>query len=107
MKRFYITLSQLKEGRLDGEEFNHLKNVMRTKVGDLFLGFCGGDFDYECEVLSLKKDYATFKVNKEIKNTQNPNLKIDIFQALAKGEKMELVAQKTTEIGLSTFFPLL
>lgn len=106
MKRFYLTNEQFSTHTIDGDEFNHIKNVMRMNKGDEFIAFIGSEFDYTCVITEIKKDRLFFDVKSESKNDSNPQLEIALFQALAKGEKMELVAQKTTEIGISDFYPL-
>lgn len=106
MKRFFITKEQFDSSTISGDEFNHIKNVMRLKECDKFIAFFGDENDYEAEITTIKKDYLTFKILSCHKNNKNPNITIDLFQSLAKGEKMELVAQKVTEIGVSTIFPL-
>ena len=106
MKRFYLTQEQFSTRTIDGDEFNHIKNVMRMNKGDEFIAFIGDANDYICEIVEIKKDKLIFEVLSNSKNTANPNISIAIFQALAKGEKMELVAQKCTEIGISDFYPL-
>ena len=106
MKRFYISQDEFNNKIITGDEFNHIKNVMRLKEGDEFIAFFGDDFDYECEIETIKKNCLEFKILNKIKNTKNPLIVLDIFQSLAKGEKMELITQKATEMGVSTIFPL-
>lgn len=106
MKRFYLTNEQYLTKTIDGDEFNHMKNVMRMSKGDEFIAFIGDEKDYFCQIEEIKKDRIYFNVIDSKTNTANPQIKIALFQALAKGEKMELIAQKTTEIGITDFFPL-
>jgi len=106
MKRFYLTTEEFNNRAIHGDEYNHMKNVMRMNKGDDFIAFIDDEYDYTCKIIEIKKDYILFDVLSKDLNTKNPNIKIDIFQALAKGEKMELVAQKTTEIGITGFYSL-
>lgn len=106
MKRFYISENEFENNIISGDEFNHIKNVMRLKEGDEFIAFFGDEFDYVCKLTSIKKNQLEFLILDKYKNLQNPTIEIDLFQSLAKGEKMELITQKTTEIGISTIFPL-
>lgn len=106
MKRFYISAEEFKQKTITGDEFNHIKNVMRMNKGDGFIAFIGDEKDYYCVITQINKHSLDFEIVKTEINHKNPKLQIDIFQALAKGEKMELIAQKLTEIGVSTIFPL-
>ena len=106
MKRFYIPKEDFDNCQITGDEFNHLKNVLRMKQGDEFVAICNDEYNYHCEIISLEKHSAIFKIkNKEI-NNQNPKIKIDLFQALAKGEKLDLITQKSTEIGVNSIYPI-
>lgn len=104
-KRFFVSKEDLKEGVLRGEEFNHAANVLRMKAGDFISLFCGDDFDTVAEIVAIKKNELTFRVNERVRNSANPRLHITLVQALAKGEKLEFIAQKATEIGASVLLP--
>jgi len=106
MKRFYLTEQEFNSGTIFGEEYNHIKNVLRMKEGDLFIAFINTEEDYTCKITSIDKKEIRFEVVSSSKNVANPKIQIDVFEALAKGEKMELIAQKLTEIGVSNIYPL-
>lgn len=103
LKRYYYS-EQLNVGHnivLDGEEFHHMANVMRTKVGDQIELFCGDANNYIGTVLSIEKKHAEISVDSVTKNNCEPKLVLDVYQALAKGDKLSLVMQKITELGAS------
>lgn len=106
MKRFFLNQIEIDTQTLQNEEFVHAVTVLRMKEGDSFCAICGDEFDYICKINKIGKHSANFDVIKKQKNTSNPTKQITIFQALAKGDKMELLAQKLTEIGVSSFVPL-
>ena len=89
---------------LVGDEFHHLANVMRIKAGEKVCLFNGDGFDYICEVLSVDKKQAVLRVLSKDKNDSEPNVKLTVFGALSKGEKMSLIAQKLTEIGAVAYY---
>ena len=64
MKRFFTTSEQLTNNFIDGEEFQHLKNVLRMQEGDRFIAFCNNEFDYECTITEIKKDKVFAEVHK-------------------------------------------
>lgn len=106
MKRFFVCQDNFGNGIIEGEEYNHMKNVMRMHEGDRFVAITNDDNDYLCEIVSLNKNNGTFKVIESQPNTSNPNLEICLIQALAKGDKLDLITQKATELGASTIIPL-
>ena len=87
---------------LEDEEFHHLVNVMRSRVGEKVCLFNGDGNFYFGEVKSINKKYAEIMVTSAEKSNNEPSIKLTIYQALAKGDKMSLVMQKITEIGAST-----
>ena len=106
MKRFFLDKFSLENKILQNEEFVHAITVLRMKEGDSFCAIIGDEFDYICKICSIGKHSASFEVVENKINKANPSRNITIFQALAKGDKMELLAQKLTEIGASSFVPV-
>ena len=102
-KRFYFEKQNLKNNQivLNSDEFHHMINVMRLREGDSVVLFCGDGMDYNCTIEEIKKKEAILKVEGIVKNNTEINSNIVVFQALAKGEKLSLIAQKLTEIGIS------
>ncbi len=93
--RFYIT----------GSDFNHIKNVLRMKKGDEIL------VSYEGKSrLCLLEDFegegvSAIITDDDFQNTELP-VKIHLFQGLPKADKMELIIQKCTELGVSEITPV-
>lgn len=101
LKRYY-TNSNLEENQtiiLDGEEYHHLKNVMRTNVGDHVLLFNGTSIEAEGEVKSLSKASGEILVLNTKENPSEPKVNVTLYQAVCKGDKLSLITQKITEIG--------
>lgn len=85
----------------------HLTRVLRLAVGARFVLFNGDGCDYEAQLLSLAKKGAEAQVlsRREVQNESS--LRITLAQAVARGEKMDLILQKATELGVAGFAPLL
>ncbi len=86
-------------------DFNHIKNVLRMKVGDeLFVS--DGGVSHLCTIESLECETAVVKIKEE--NYQNTELPVEIilFQGLPKADKLELIIQKTVELGVSKIVPV-
>ena len=106
MRRFFLGSDGLNLLTLSGDEFNHLKNVLRMNVGDEFIGFNGDNFDYHCKITGLSKNSATFEVLEKTENTANPTISITLIQALCKADKLEFITQKISEIGATALIPI-
>lgn len=92
---------------IKGDEFNHLKNVLRLKVGDEVIVSLNTKFEYVCEILSIGKGVAVCQINGENECLKNPTKNIVLFQAVAKKSKFEFIVQKATEIGMSEIVPFM
>lgn len=104
LKRYYYPekLSPNTTCILTGDEFHHLANVMRTRVGEQIELFNGNGKNYLGKVNSIGKKEATIFIESESNNVTEPNIKLDVYQALAKGDKLSLITQKITELGASS-----
>ncbi len=86
-------------------EFNHLKNVMRLKVGDQINAVCFDDYNYISKITEINKNNAICDVLEKQHNNSNPTKKVTVFQALLRNENLNTCVQKLTELGVSTFIP--
>lgn len=105
LNRFYITSEELKNRYIKNNDTYHAISVLRLKEGDTISLFIDDAFDYLAEIMLITKFGINFEILKQNKNTSNPKLPITFFQALAKGDKLELITQKATELGTSQLIP--
>lgn len=101
LKRYYYN-GELKQGNivvLEGDEFHHLKNVMRTNVGDLVSLFNGTKIDAIAQVKNISKNKAELYIQEILENKSEPAIEVTLFQAVCKGDKLSLITQKITELG--------
>ncbi len=109
MPKFFVKNEQINsdEVRIIGEDVNHIKNVLRMKVGDTF-NICN-DADasnYIVMIESFCKDEIVCKIKEKIDNTAESNVKVHIYQGLPKADKMELIIQKSVELGVEKITPV-
>ena len=108
-RKFYIKQDRSFEFNqkieVEGEEFNHIVNVMRKKVGDQICVIDGSGTDYECEIEEIGKKKLILKILKMQDNNSETNSNVTVFQALVKGDKFELIIQKLTELGVKKVVP--
>lgn len=86
------------------EEFHHLSNVMRSKTGESVCLFNGDGNFYFGTITQIAKKYAEILIDRSEVSENEPSVQIDVFQALAKGDKLSLIMQKITELGASNLF---
>lgn len=108
MNLFYVKKEQINENTITilGEDVNHIKNVLRTKLGEEIMVCDMEGNNYLCEVEEFlgKEVIATIK---EITpcETELP-AKIYLFQGIPKSDKMELIIQKAVELGVYEVIPV-
>ena len=84
----------------------HLARVLRLQVGDGFVLFNGDGRDYPACVAAIGKRLLRAQVGEPVAAAQESPLRIVLLQGLARGEKMDLILQKATELGVAQVRPL-
>ena len=84
----------------------HLLRVLRLEPGDAVTLFNGDGHDYTARLLTAAKRGAEAEIiGREPVPRESP-LRITLVQGVARGEKMDLVLQKATELGVDGFTPV-
>lgn len=107
MKRIFLSNNEL-EGEnifLNQEESNHIMNSLRHKIGDKILVSDEKDWEYTTEIVDYHKGKVTLKIEK-MSSLQKSAKEIVLVQGLCKGEKMDFIVQKSTELGIKKIIPL-
>ena len=92
---------------ITGDNARYLSLVMRVMPGDPLIIYDGLGYMYECRILqSHKKEVIAEKIRKESHSVESP-VPITLAQGIAKGEKMDFIIQKSTELGVSRIIPLI
>jgi len=85
----------------------HAVRVLRLLVGDPLTLFNGDGCDYAATILSIGKREVTVAVVEQRLLTNESPLPLTLAQGVARGEKMDLIVQKATELGAVRIVPLL
>lgn len=102
MRRFYVSKENINDKIvIDGNDFNHLKNVLRLVEGEEIVCFCGDGYDYFCKIVKIGKKFAECVCSKKELSDKTPKSFVTLFQGVTKSEKLELIVQKMTELGIS------
>ena len=108
MPRFFIKENQKQNNQITiiGEDVNHIKNVIRKQIGDN-IEICNKDSkkSYKCEITKIEENQITTEIIEELKS-QEDNIIVDIYQGLPKADKMELIIQKSVELGANAIIPV-
>jgi 16S rRNA (uracil1498-N3)-methyltransferase len=109
MRRFYAPAENFDEEKisLSVEESKHLRDVLRLSEGASVSVFDGTGREFLCEIEKIEKKISLLKIIKETEPTApESNLDFTLAVALLKGEKFDLVVQKTVELGVTRLVPL-
>ena len=93
--------------RLPESAATHLVRVLRAGVGDSCIVFNGDGHDYAARIVAIGKRETRVEVGCAAAVDSESPLRIVLVQALARGEKMDLVLQKATELGVAGFVPVM
>lgn len=105
MKRFIATKADNDYFKIEGSEHNHLKNVLRFKVGDELVCIINDKYDYNCKIIKIEKSFTMCKVMSKSLNIANAKKDVTMFQALTKKDNMNLIVQKLNELGITNLYP--
>lgn len=105
--RLHVPPAALAAGRVElaGEPFHHLVHVLRARRGDRVTLFDGAGREAEATVETLGEAGATLCAG-EPREVPRPAVDLTLLLGLLKGEKMDLVVQKGTELGMTRLVPL-
>ncbi|RUL73948.1 16S rRNA (uracil(1498)-N(3))-methyltransferase [Dyella choica] len=91
---------------LPAQAAEHVARVLRMEVGDALTVFNGDGFDYAACLVRVGKREVIVRVDDREEITSESPLRLTLVQAVARGEKMDLIVQKATELGVARIVPL-
>ena len=107
MPRFFVTSNQIQDGTLTitGDDAHHLSRSLRAAVGDVITVCDMARREYECELTAFLPDAVHAKILSERACDTEPPIRITLYQALPKGDKLDTVIQKAVECGVCRIVP--
>ncbi len=91
---------------LEKQSSHYLARVVRAQAGQAVVLFNGDGYDYASEVVNPARPFSTIRVLTRLPAAPESGLDCTLVQAIARGERMDQVLQKSTELGVSAFQPL-
>ncbi|MFA6859865.1 MAG: RsmE family RNA methyltransferase [Clostridia bacterium] len=107
MRRFFVESSK-REGNLvtiDGDEFFHMTTVLRLNEKNSIEVCFNDGIVWQGIIEKIEKRYAIVNLLSSFKSEAEAKTEVTVFQALAKGDKMDLITQKLTELGVFELIP--
>ncbi len=107
MFNFFIEEGNRQNNRyiISGADYNHIKNVLRMKIGDEFL-VSENNVSNLCRIENFECEYVIAEIIEESFQDTSLPVKIYLFQGLPKSDKLELIIQKAVELGVEGIIPV-
>lgn len=108
MRRFYCFKENIIDDTVyfDKNESKHISRVLRLEKGEQIIVSAGDGMDRYCTLLTVGED-ASAQIDKIVKNKNEPASEVILFQSVIKNEKMDLLIQKVTELGITKIVPVI
>ncbi|WP_028828985.1 RsmE family RNA methyltransferase [Proteocatella sphenisci] len=89
----------------DTDEIKHITKVMRLRSGDKVELIASNKKEFIAQIREIKKDEIILDIVDEMIKKRELDCRITIYQGIPKGQKMELIIQKSTELGVARIVP--
>ena len=108
MRRFFVTPEAVQNDTVvfDAELARHMGKVLRLTSGEQVTVSTGDGTAYMVTLEEFGKDYVTGRIIEKMDNLQETSVEVVLYQGMPKGDKLELIIQKCTELGVSQVIPV-
>jgi 16S rRNA (uracil1498-N3)-methyltransferase len=107
MARFYVPQPWIENGmlKIEGDEVKHIRKVLRLKTGDGIVVFDGLGKELEGTIVEEGLSSVVIRIQNIFSSERGSPLEVTLAQSLLKGEKMDYLIQKATELGVKEIIP--
>lgn len=95
------------ELQLDAEKSRYLVRVLRLRVGDELSIFDGQGSEFAATISGVSKSFVTLRTGEKADTETESGLRVHLVQGISRGERMDFVVQKATELGVKRITPVL
>ncbi|MGV3487138.1 MAG: 16S rRNA (uracil(1498)-N(3))-methyltransferase [Tuberibacillus sp.] len=106
MQRYFVADHQVQndEVQIEGEDARHIVKVMRMQPGDAIICCTYSGEAFNCTIKSMDTETVTASIMKGLETSNELPVRVAIAQGLPKGDKLDFIVQKGTELGADSFF---
>ena len=101
---------ELASGRrlsLGEAQAHYIARVLRLRPGDTLIVFNGKGGEFDAAVEAIRKDSAVLAIGAHKETSTESTLHVQLVQGISRGERMDFVVQKATELGVKRITPVL
>lgn len=109
MPKFFLAKEAIRDDAvfLDGEDAHHITKALRMRAGELIEVTTGEGTSFKVKLTRTCPQLVEGEIISREQDRSEPAIKLHLFQSILKGEKMDWVLQKGTEIGVCSFHPFI
>lgn len=103
-RRFFV--NEVRSGRalIEGDDAHHLTRVLRVETGQTY-EISDNENVYLAQIDAARKDLVTFAILHRIES-EEPALRVTLLASLIRFERLELLIEKATELGVERIVPV-
>ena len=106
MPRFFLEDIAGEQAHIQGDDARHITKSLRMREGEELTLCDTKGTDYRCSIETLDYEEVTVRVLEHSPSRSEVSCRIRLYQALPKGEKLEFIVQKATELGADEIVPV-
>lgn len=108
MPRFFIPSDCISDNQviIRGSDAHHLSHVLRMAKGDIVTLCDMGRREHECKITDFRDGEVELEIISTTESSNEPTVKVTLYQGLPKGDKLEQIIQKGVELGVYKIVPV-
>ncbi len=108
MHRFFVEKNDIEDdiARIKGSDVHHISRVLRLENDEVISLSDGTGLDYIGKIVDISDDEVTVEISDKYSSKGEADIKIRIYQGVPKSDKMDLIVQKATELGVADIIPV-
>lgn len=108
MRRFFVAPEAVQGDTVlfDGQLAHHMGKVLRLAAGQQVTVCTGDGAAYVVELEQFSKTAVSGRILERLEDQQETAVQVVLYQGMPKGDKLELIIQKCTELGVSAVIPV-
>ncbi len=106
MPRFFVEHADPEQIIITGEDANHIGRALRMRTGEE-LTVCAEGMDYQCEITRITDSEVYLRPHTITPCAAEPSVKVTLYQAVPKQDKLAEIVQKAVELGACEIVPVL
>ena len=108
IQRFYIETIEKNQTHYEitGDQCHYITRVLRLETEDRMILFDGSGSEWMAKIIDRKKNRLLVELMEETTPARESPIKTTLIQSISRGQRMDAVMQKSTELGITRIVPV-